>query len=166
MAPEKRIAAILASYGRFHRDRRNRLTHYVGVPAIIYSVLVPLALSVHASFGAPLGLDRVVVAVAAVGYVCLDVRLGLALSAVLTLLAVAAEATGKAGVTVASSIAATVFALGWGLQHLGHRIEGNRPALLTNLAQILVAPLYLAAELGFALGLRRGLRAAIERQLQ
>jgi len=37
--------------------------------------------------------------------------------------------------------------------------------LLTNLAQLLVAPLYLIAELAFALGLRRNLRSAIERRL-
>src|SRR5579883_277846 len=43
--------------------------------------------------------------------------------------------------------------------------EGNRPVLLTNLAQLLVAPLYLIAELAFALGLRRNLRSAIERRL-
>lgn len=160
------LTAILASYGGFHRDPRNRLTHYLGVPAIIYSVLIPLTLSVHTFAGKPVGLDRMVVAAAAVGYLCLDVPLGLALSVILALLAIAAEATGKAGNTLALSTAATVFALGWAFQLLGHRLEGNRPALLTNLAQILVAPLYLVAELAFALGLRRGLRAAIERRLQ
>ena len=165
MRPDS-LTAILASYGGFHRDPRNRLTHYLGVPAIIYSVLIPLSLSVHTFAGKPVALDRMLVAAAAVGYLFLDVPLGLTLSAILALLAVAAEATGKAGNTVALSAAAAVFALGWALQLLGHRLEGNRPALLTNLAQILVAPLYLVAELAFALGLRRGLRAAIQRRLQ
>jgi uncharacterized membrane protein YGL010W len=40
MPPANRLTAILASYGRFHRDPRNRLTHYFGVPAIIYFVLM------------------------------------------------------------------------------------------------------------------------------
>lgn len=68
------------------------------------------------------------------------------------------------GSSPALAVAATVFVLGWALQLLGHRLEGNRPALLTNLAQILVAPLFLVAEMGFALGLRRDLRATVERQ--
>jgi uncharacterized membrane protein YGL010W len=165
MRRSTRITAILASYARFHRDPRNRLTHCFGVPAIVYSVLIPLALSVHSPLGARVGLDRVAVAAAAAGYVWLDIGLGLALTVILALLAAAAEATAGAGSSLAAAVAAIVFVLAWTLQLIGHRLEGNRPALLTNLAQILVAPLYLVAELGFALGLRRALRAGIERQL-
>ena len=163
--PAQRLIRILASYGRFHRDPRNRLTHYFGVPAIIYSVLVPAALWVHWMLGVPVRLDRILVAAAAVGYLWLDIGLGLALTAVLALLARAAEATLAMGDRLALGTAAAVFVLGWTLQLLGHRLEGNRPALLTNLAQILVAPLYLVAELEFALGWRPSLREHVERQL-
>lgn len=160
-----RLTVILASYGRFHRDARNRLTHYFGVPAIIYSVLIALALHAEAVAGATLPLDRILVALAAAGYIALDLGLGCALTVALALLAVAAEATASLGPVPALTIAATVFVLGWALQLLGHRLEGNRPALLTNLAQILVAPLFLTAELGFALGLRRDLREDVEHSL-
>lgn len=163
--PANRITAILGSYGRFHRDPRNRLTHYFGVPAIIYAVLIPLALHVDAVAGVPLRLDRVVIIVAALGYIALDPRLGLALTLALALLAAGAEATGALGPSAALAVAAIVFVLGWVLQLLGHRLEGNRPALLRNLAQIFVAPLFLTAELGFSLGLCRSLRGDIERQL-
>ena len=110
-------------------------------------------------------LDRIVILLAALGYISLDPGLGLALTLALALLAAAAEATCGLGTTPALAIAATTFVLGWALQLLGHRLEGNRPALLTNLAQIFVAPLFLTAELGFSLGLRRTLRGDIERQL-
>ena len=160
-----RLTGILASYGRCHRDPRNRRTHYFGVPAIIYAVLIPLALHVNTVAGMPLRLDRIVVAVAAPGYVALDLGLGSSLTLALALLAAAAEATCALGPSRALATAGAVFVLGWALQLLGHRLEGNRPALLTNLAQILVAPLVLTAELGFALGLRRSLHRGIERQL-
>jgi uncharacterized membrane protein YGL010W len=160
-----RLTGILASYGRFHRDPRNRLTHYVGVPAIIYAVLIPLTLHGAVISGVTLRLDRIVVAVAGLGYVSLDLGLGLSLTAVLALLAAAAEATSAAGSAKAPAVAGSVFVLGWALQLLGHRLEGNRPALLTNLAQMLVAPLFVTAELGFFLGLRRTLRGAVERQI-
>lgn len=160
-----RLAGILASYGRFHRDPRNRLTHYFGVPAIIYSILVPLALHADRLAGIALRLDRVVIVLAALGYIAIDPALGLSLTVALTLLAAAAEATGLLGSTPALAVAAAAFVLGWALQLLGHRLERNRPALLTNLMQILVAPLFLTAELGFSLGLRRSLRRDIERQL-
>ena len=160
-----RLTGILASYGRFHRDPRNRLTHYFGVPGIIYAILIPLALHTNTPAGVPLRLDRIVVILAALGYIFLDLALGLSLALVLALLAAAAEATCALGATPALALAGTVFVLGWALQLLGHRLEGNRPALLTNLAQIFVAPLFLTAELGFSLGLRRNLRGEIERQL-
>ncbi|HEV2270127.1 MAG TPA: Mpo1-like protein [Steroidobacteraceae bacterium] len=160
-----RLTGILASYGRFHRDPRNRRTHYLGVPAIIYAVLIPLALHVNIVAGSALRLDRIVVVLAALGYGALDLGLGLPLTLVLALLAAAAEATCALGPARALAIAAAVFVLGWALQLLGHRLEGNRPALLTNLTQIFVAPLFLSAELGFALGLRRSLHRDIERQL-
>lgn len=165
MRSPRRLTGILASYGRFHRDPRNRRTHYFGVPAIIYAVLVPWALAAPTVFGMPLRLDRLVVAAAAVGYLYLDIGLGLALAAVLALLAAAAEATLALGSAVALGVAAIAFVLGWALQLIGHRLEGNRPALLTNLAQILSAPIFLVAELGFALGCRRQLQLEVARQL-
>lgn len=160
-----RLTGILASYGRFHRDPRNRLTHYFGVPAIIYAVLIPLALHVNTVAGVALRSDRIVIALAALGYIALDPGLGLPLTLALALLGAAAEATCALGPSLALAVAAGVFVLGWALQLLGHRLEGNRPALLTNLAQILVAPLFLTAELGFSLGLRRRLHGDIERHL-
>src|SRR5579883_1459233 len=129
-----RLSGILASYGRFHRDPRNRLTHCFGVPVIVYAVLIPLALHSGTLSGVSLRLDRVVVALAAVAYIVLDVSLGLALTLALGILGAAAEATCiLVGPSPALAVAATAFLLGWALQLIGHRLEGNRPALLTNL---------------------------------
>ena len=160
-----RLSSLLASYGRYHRDPRNRLTHYFGVPAIIFAVLIPAALYSVPLHGFSVHLDRIIVAAAVVGYVALDVRLGLALAVVLGALAAAAEATAMLGSSHALAVAAATFVAGWGLQLLGHHVEGNRPAFLTNLVQLVVAPLYLGAEVGFALGLRSSLRRQVEEQL-
>jgi uncharacterized membrane protein YGL010W len=159
------LTDVLASYGRFHRDPRNRLTHYFGVPAIIYSILIAAAMYAVPVFGVRIGLDRILVAIASLAYVALDLRFGLALAVALTLLAAAAEATATIGASGAWAAACIVFVFGWALQLLGHRLEGNRPALLTNLAQVFVAPLFLVAELGFALGLRRTLHAAVRERV-
>ena len=160
-----RLSTVLASYGRYHRDPRNRLTHYFGVPAIIYAVLIPAALYSVSIEGASVGLDRLIVAVAVVGYLIVDVRLGLALTVALAVLAAAAEATTALGSSAALGTAVAAFVGGWALQLLGHHLESNRPAFLANLAQLVVAPLYLTAEIGFALGLRGSLRTDVEQQL-
>ncbi len=159
------LSTLLASYGRYHRDPRNRLTHYFGVPVIIFAILVPSALYSVPIGGASISLDRLIVAAAIIGYLIADLRLGLTLAVALVALAAAAEVTATLGSAVSLSVAAAAFVGGWALQLLGHHLEGNRPAFLTNLAQLFIAPLYLCAEVGFALGLRSSLRADVERQL-
>lgn len=159
------LPVLLADYGVYHRDPRNRLTHYFGVPAIAYAVLIPAALHTVTVSGLVVGLDRIIVAAFVLFYLSLDLRLGLALAVLLALLAWAAETTTRIGVSGSLALAGVVFLVGWVLQLLGHHLEGNRPALLTNLFQIVVAPIYLTAELGFGLGWRPDLRAEVERRL-
>ena len=39
-----RLPALMASYGSYHRDPRNRATHFVGVPMIVFALMVGLTL--------------------------------------------------------------------------------------------------------------------------
>ncbi len=57
---------------------------------------------------------------------------------------------------------AVLFVGGWALQLWGHVYEGRRPALLSNLFQALIGPMFLVAEMFFALGLRRDLKDRVE----
>jgi len=57
---------------------------------------------------------------------------------------------------------AVLFVGGWILQLVGHVYEGRRPALTDNLFQIFVAPIFLCAELFFALGYKPKLHAAVQ----
>ena len=62
---------------------------------------------------------------------------------------------------------AILFVGGWILQLVGHVFEGRKPALADNLFQIFVAPIFLAAEVFFALGYKPRLHAAMrERALR
>ncbi len=55
-----------------------------------------------------------------------------------------------------------LFALGWALLFLGHRIEGNKPAFLQGPVYFLVGPLWVAKEIKDHL-FGRGGRATISR---
>ena len=62
---------------------------------------------------------------------------------------------------------ALLFVGGWILQLVGHLFEGRRPALADNLFQIFIAPIFLCAEVFFALGYKPRLHAAVrERALR
>jgi uncharacterized membrane protein YGL010W len=57
------------------------------------------------------------------------------------------------------------FVVGWSFQLVGHVFEGRRPALVDNLLQALVAPLFILLEGLFALGLRRDVQQRVEDRL-
>ena len=57
-----------------------------------------------------------------------------------------------------------LFVGGWALQLWGHVYEGRKPALVDNLFQVFVAPIFLAAEGFFALGYKPRLHEAVQRR--
>jgi uncharacterized membrane protein YGL010W len=54
---------------------------------------------------------------------------------------------------------AVLFIGGWALQFLGHHYEGKRPALLDNIFQGFIGPMFLVAETLVASGYRADLAA-------
>jgi len=62
--------------------------------------------------------------------------------------------------------AAIVQIIGWAFQFYGHYLEGKRPALVDNIFQIAIAPLFVLFELLFKLGLRLELRDLAEKKLK
>lgn len=147
----------MAMYSSYHRDPRNRATHFVGVPAIAFSLLVAMA---RLDLGA-ISLATLFVAAVAVFYLWLDWRLGLpTVAANLPLLALAEWSAGQSA-AFGWTLFLVCFAGGWAFQLWGHAMEGRKPALLDNLVQALIAPIFLVSEVAFALGLRRDLKSAV-----
>jgi uncharacterized membrane protein YGL010W len=153
----------LAMYAAYHKDKRNQLTHYVGVPLIIFAVLVVLVqLRIGGSFSAAilllgLLLSSYVVAVPVVGL--------LSLLACIPLYLLAEGVAGMAP-TPRWLTTAACFIGGWAIQFMGHVFEGRKPAFLTNLLQVFMAPGFLVAELMFAAGLQRELADALSVRAQ
>jgi uncharacterized membrane protein YGL010W len=154
----------MAMYTSFHRDGRNRLTHFFGIPAIILAVLVALATVPLGSVG-----GWSVTAAELVGllvwllWIALDLGLGLAMAVlVIPGLVIAHLVVDGGSAWVTWTVAAVLFVGGWALQLVGHAYEGKRPAFLSNLFQLLIGPMFLMAETAFALGLRSGLKRRVE----
>lgn len=139
----KSLPTLLASYAAYHRDPWNRLAHLVGIPIIALS-----------TFGL-LGIWATLAALTAltVYYVRIDRVLGGSVSLALWLGAATVFALHWSW-----KVHAGFFVAGWVLQFMGHAIEGRRPALVDNLAQVFSAPLFLGAEVLFLFGWRPDLR--------
>ncbi|HYD98034.1 MAG TPA: Mpo1-like protein [Alphaproteobacteria bacterium] len=161
----KPLADHMAGYAAYHRDERNKLTHFFGVPTIIFAVLVLMSLARLPVAGMEISLAVAFMGTMMVYYLMLDLALGLAMLAILVPVLWLADLVARMELSTALTVAAATFFGGWALQLLGHKIEGNRPALLDNLFQMLVAPIFLVAELAFALGAKRDLHAEVERRV-
>ena len=162
----KTLDEHLSTYAGYHRNRWNKLTHVVGVPLVAFSILIPMAW-VRLRFGGTEVSGAMVFAAAVIAwYLLLDAALG-ALTAVLFVpLVYAADRVAQLPLATGLWVFGASFVVGWVFQLAGHAIEGRRPALVDNLLQALVAPLFLVAEGCFAVGLKRDLHRAVAERLR
>jgi len=160
----KTLEDQMSFYAAYHQDARNKATHFVGVPVIVFSLMIPLGWLRVEFGGATLSAALVVTAVLFLYYLVLDVPLGLAMGAVFALMLWGAEPLSQAALAVSLGWFLALFVGGWALQLWGHVYEGRKPALVDNLFQVFVAPIFLAAEVFFALGYKPALHEAVQRR--
>jgi uncharacterized membrane protein YGL010W len=160
----KSIEEQMSFYAAYHQDARNKATHFIGVPAIILSLMIPLAWVRIEAGGVPLSAALVITAMLLIYYLVLDFALGLAMVAVMGALLWLGHQIAQSGTLQGWIWFAVLFVGGWILQLVGHVFEGRKPALVDNLFQIFVAPLFLAAEVFFALGYKPQLHASVQKR--
>lgn len=160
----KTLTDHLAQYAAYHRDRRNIATHLVGVPLIVLAVTVLLARPAVGVAGLPLSPALFAAVATAVFYLRLDRRLGLVMAALLAAALAAAQALAALAWATWLAIGLCLFVVGWIIQFVGHAFEGRKPAFVDDLAGLIIGPLFVVAEVAFALGLRRDLQAEVERR--
>ena len=153
----------LASYASVHRDWRNKATHFVGIPVIVFSLLLILSLWRFELDDRLWPLSLAVAIVAVLGWMALDLGIGLVMAAIMAVAWYAATAfAGALASAQAVWIAFIVlFVAGWVLQFLGHHYEGKRPALLDNIFQAFIGPMFLVAETLVMMGQRTDLAEAM-----
>jgi len=156
------LIAQLGKYAQYHRDPRNIATHFVGVPMIVLAVTSFLSRPGFELFGLALSPVWFVLAAVAVFYLRLDLRFGLTMMALFTLSAFIASFIAAQSTLVWAIASAALFIVGWVIQFIGHYYEGRKPAFVDDLVGLLVGPLFVTAEVGFALGLRTEVKTAIE----
>ncbi len=152
----------LSKYALYHRDRRNIATHLVGVPMIVFAVIVLLSRPSFEVSGLMLNPAWMVLVAAGLYYLLLDAGLGLTLTVIMAALTwVAAQiAVMSTAAWLATGIG--MFVAGWIIQFIGHYYEGRRPAFVDDIIGLMIGPLFVWAEIVFAAGLRQDLRKAIE----
>jgi uncharacterized membrane protein YGL010W len=160
----KTLEDQMSFYAAYHQDARNKATHFVGVPVIVFSLMIPLGWLRVELGGFPVSAALVVTSVLLLYYLVLDIPLGVAMAAVFGLMLWGAEPLSQAPWMTSLAWFVVLFVGGWALQLWGHVYEGRKPALVDNLFQVFVAPIFLAAEVFFALGYKPKLHEEVRRR--
>jgi uncharacterized membrane protein YGL010W len=157
------LAKQLAAYAAYHRDPWNRLTHFVGVPLVTFSILLALGWLrfVHAP-EVPVTGATLFYLVVAIYYLALDWRVALCQLPFTLALLWLADRVALWPFRDSLVVFLATFVGGWVVQLVGHAFEGRRPALADNLLQIFNAPLFLTTEVILFLGGRADLRGAAD----
>ncbi|SEL55030.1 Uncharacterized membrane protein YGL010W [Colwellia chukchiensis] len=159
----KPIAEQLANYKSVHLDSRNMISHFIGIPLIVWAITVLLSLT---SFQAELGSSQisytpamVLFAVSLLYYAKLHLKLaaGMLVYILLNLYLASFAASAEN----AFSLAIAVFVLGWILQFIGHIYEKAKPAFFDDIMGLIIGPIFLMAELYFALGFEQKLEQQV-----
>lgn len=161
----KTLVQQLTNYAAYHRDRRNIATHFVGIPMIVLAIGCLTARPSIDVAGVPLSLSALLVLGTSIYYLLLDLRFGAVMTALLAAtwwfsIGVAAQPT-----SVWLSTGVGLFVVGWIFQFVGHYYEGRKPAFVDDLVGLFIGPLFVVAELAFAMGLRPEVLRAIEAQV-
>ena len=162
----KTLEDQMAFYAAYHQDGRNKASHFIGVPMIMLSLFIPLAWLQVQVDGVTISAAMVFASVVMIYYFVLDVPLALAMLVVSAVLVWIGHQIAALGAAQGWAWFGLLFVGGWIIQLVGHVFEGRKPALADNLFQIFVAPIFLAAEIFFALGYKPRLHEAVQRRAQ
>jgi uncharacterized membrane protein YGL010W len=164
----KNIEEQLSSYKSVHFNKKNIQTHFVGVPIIVLSIVVLLS---RFTWGFSLGDYSLNITPAFIAmllalayYFTLHTRLAVAMGLYLTVTLYLAALL--APLPYSLELAIGLFIIGWIIQFVGHYYEKAKPAFVDDLSQFLIGPLFLMAEVFFALGLEKTLEKNVTKIAQ
>lgn len=157
----KTLVDHLAQYAAYHRDRRNILSHFIGIPLIVLAVAVLLSRPGLELAGLWLSPATLSALAAAAFYLRLDLRFGLLMAALLWLCLWAGALLALQSTALWLSSGLALFIIGWIIQFVGHYYEGRKPAFVDDVMGLLIGPLFVAAEAAFLLGLRKEVEQAV-----
>lgn len=158
----KNFVEHLSTYAEYHRDQRNIWTHFIGVPMIVFAVIVLLSRPGFELAGLSLTPAMLVFVVTSAFYLRLNLVFGLIMVALMGAGIYFANALAALSTLVWAGTGVGLFVIGWIIQFVGHHYEGKKPAFVDDLVGLLIGPLFVTAEILFALGMFKSLEAQIE----
>ncbi len=141
------LAEQVAAYEAYHHDPRNKITHFVGVPLVTFSIFLFLGwLRFQPNPAIPFTGATLFYTIVFLYYLVLDWKIALLQAPFTLTLLWLADWIAVWPFQESVLIFLGAFMGGWIIQLIGHAMEGRRPALADNILQIFNAPLFLTVE--------------------
>ena len=158
----KTLTEHLVQYAAYHRDKRNIITHFIGIPMIVLAIAILLSRPMYWVEGLALTPAWIMALGLGAFYLTLDLALGLLMALLLALCVWAGVQAAQEPTELWLSVGIGLFVLGWVIQFIGHYFEGKKPAFFDDIMGLAVGPIFVVAELIFMLGGLKRLRQQVE----
>ncbi len=149
------IEQWLSAYGEHHQDHANKTLHWIGIPIIVFSLMgllymipLPCALSCRG-----ITVALVVIVLALLYYFALSRPLAVGMLIVLGAMYAAVSAIVAILGERALIFMVVLFVVGWVIQFIGHKIEGQKPSFFEDLQFLLIGPVWLLSDVYRRLGI-------------
>ena len=159
------LERLLSQYAAYHLDQKNIVTHFVGIPLIVFSILCLTARAGVEISGVSVTLASILIVLSAIYYISLDI---FGILMLIIFIAAYPLAVKIAVLPMWSWLGASIgiFVVGWVFQFVGHYFEKKKPAFVDDLIGLAIGPLFVLAEFVFLLGFRKPLHQRILKEAQ
>ncbi|AWA47684.1 MULTISPECIES: DUF962 domain-containing protein [Acinetobacter] len=159
------LERLLSQYAAYHLDQKNIVTHFVGIPLIVFSILCLTARVGVEISGVSVTLASILIVLSAIYYISLDI---FGILMLIIFIAAYPLAVKIAVLPMWSWLGASIgiFVVGWVFQFVGHYFEKKKPAFVDDLIGLAIGPLFVLAEFVFLLGFRKPLHQRILKEAQ
>ena len=134
-------------YGEFHKNKINKIIHWICIPLIMFSLFGLLSLLnftyLFNEKVPPINILVIFIVLVTLYYFKLSKKLAIGMLLLSIVLVQLVELVNLTNPVFHLTIYLTIFATGWIGQFIGHKIEGRKPAFFKDLQFLLIGPLWL-----------------------
>jgi len=159
----KTLVEQLSNYATYHRDPRNIVTHFIGIPMIIVAIAILLSRPHFELAEVSLSPVLFLIVFSSIYYLRLSLSLGLVMSALLGGCWMIGRILAAEPTMLWLFSGIGLFVIGWVFQFVGHYYEGKKPAFVDDISGFIIGPLFVVTEFLFMLGFFKTLQGEIER---
>lgn len=154
-----KLELLLSQYASYHLDQKNIVTHFIGIPLIVFSVMCLTARAGFMISGFEITLALVLLVLSIIYYLSLDKSLGFLMLIIYAVSYPFAYKIAQLDTTSWLVVSIGIFFVGWIIQFVGHFYEKKKPAFVDDLVGLAIGPLFVLAEAVFLLGFRKDLQS-------